>query len=55
MKAAETGKTGDPNLYRDFIIKPYLNKYIKSNVLYDVRSYSDDKVDIKILDNKEWV
>ena len=26
IKAAEAGKCGDPDLYRDFIIKPYLNR-----------------------------
>ena len=30
IKAAEAGLTGDPNIYRNYIIKPYKNQYIEN-------------------------
>ncbi|MEM4260303.1 MAG: hypothetical protein QXG00_03630 [Candidatus Woesearchaeota archaeon] len=50
IKAAEAGMTGDPNNYRDYIIKPYANTKIKTNALYTLQSYSDLVTVIKIID-----
>jgi len=38
-KAAEAGMTGDPNQYRDFVIKPYANQVILSPNPYRLVSY----------------
>lgn len=46
IKAAEDGKDGNPGNYRDYIISPYANTRIKSNVLYELKSYSKDKLEI---------
>lgn len=54
IKAAEAGKMGDPNDYRDFIIKPYASTKIKSNVLYDLVSYREDSFKMSILE-KQYV
>ncbi|MCI0514523.1 hypothetical protein L0128_15010 [candidate division KSB1 bacterium] len=49
IKAAEDGKTGDPGIYRDYIIPPYANTRIKSNVLFELISYSKTRLEIKNL------
>jgi len=49
IKAAEDNKTGDPAIYRDYIIPPYANTRIKTNVLYELISYSKTWLEIKNL------
>ena len=34
-KAAEAGKRGNPNLYRDFVIPPYANHVVRASVPFD--------------------
>ncbi|MBN2089697.1 hypothetical protein JW964_08785 [candidate division KSB1 bacterium] len=47
IKAAEDGKDGDPGIYRDYILPPYANTRIKSNVLFELVSYSKTWLEIK--------
>lgn len=49
VKAAEAGKDGDPNLYRDFAIPKYANLLIKTEALYDLKCYEAFRVDIELL------
>jgi len=49
VKAAEAGMTGDPGLYRDFVIKPYGNMNILSQNKYSLISYSPTAVLLRIL------
>ena len=51
IKAAEVGMEGNPNDYRDYLIKPYANTKILSNVLYQLQSYTKDSVAIKIIED----
>ena len=44
VKAAEAGKTGNPNDYRDFFISPPANRKIFCNQPYKIRKYSSDHV-----------
>ena len=48
-KAAEAGKQGNPSQYRDFLIPPYVNRFISSPVPYETISMSDDKAVIRFL------
>jgi hypothetical protein len=52
IKAAEAGMEGNPNDYRDYLIKPYANTRILSNVLYQLQSYTKNSVAIKIIEDK---
>lgn len=47
-KAAEAGKSGNPNDYRDFVIPPYANRLLSVSVPYEVISIEEGKVVIKI-------
>lgn len=49
VKAAEAGKDGDPNSYRDFALPPYANLLIKTDALYDLKSYDARRVEIEVL------
>lgn len=49
IKAAEDEKNGNPGIYRDYIIPPYANTRIKSNVLFELISYSKTWLEIKNL------
>ena len=53
VKAAEAGKTGNPNDYRDFIVKPYANSLIKTNTFYDLKSWSPEGFRIKVLEQND--
>jgi hypothetical protein len=46
LKAAEAGRSGNPNDYRDFLIPPYANSKILSSVPYDLVSYSPDRIEM---------
>lgn len=49
IKAAEDNKPGDPGIYRDYIIPPYANTRILSNVLFELVSYSKTWLEMKNL------
>lgn len=51
IKAAEQGKKGNPNDYRDYIIKPYVNQKLRINNLYKVHTYSPEETRLEILEN----
>ncbi len=55
IKAAENGKDGNPNDYRNYIIKSYANTLIRTNVFYDLLTYSEQNVEIKVLENRPYV
>jgi len=48
VKAAEAGKDGDPNRYRDFVIPKYANLLIKTEALYELKCYDESRVDIEV-------
>jgi hypothetical protein len=48
-KAAEAGKSGNPNDYRDFLIKPYVNRYFYSSVPYEAISVDESKAVLRFL------
>ncbi len=50
IKAAEAGKTGDPNDYRDFAIPQYANMVIFTQNLYNLITYNTNYTWIEILD-----
>lgn len=52
VKAAEAGEKGDPSQYRDYLIKPYANRKIKSNALYNLQSYSSHLCKLEIVDDQ---
>jgi hypothetical protein len=49
VKAAEAGKDGDPDQYRDFALPRYANLLIKTEALYDLKCYGARRVDIEVL------
>ncbi len=49
VKAAEAGKDGDPNLYRDFMIPKYANLVIKTEALYELKCFEARRIDIEAL------
>ena len=53
VKAAEAGKTGNPNDYRDFEIARYANMMISTDSQYNLLSYSENKIFIEMLDSSE--
>jgi hypothetical protein len=55
VKAAEAGRTGNPNDYRDFIIPPYANMVILTNNQYRLVKYDANEAVLEILDNPETV
>ncbi len=55
VKAAEAGKKGNPNQYRDFIVKPYVNTKIFTNARYQIRQYSPEECVIEFLDQKNEI
>lgn len=48
VKAAEAGHRGDAGQYRDYLIKPPVNRYIGANRPHLVHSYGPDRVAIDI-------
>ncbi len=55
IKAAEAGKTGDPNDYRDFVIPPYANMVILTNNQYKLVNYDPNIIKLEILENPSVV
>ncbi len=49
VKAAEAGKTGNPNEYRNFIISPYANQKILSKQYYKLISYTESSFKINMI------
>lgn len=50
VKAAEAGKSGNPNDYRDFEIAPPANRLFRCNMPWRLRSYTPERVHIEILE-----
>lgn len=48
-KAAEAGKTGNPNEYRDFLIPSYVSRLMSVSVPYEAISVEHEKAVIKLL------
>ena len=48
IKAAEAGKTGNPNQYRDFVYRPPLNRRLHCNRIYDLEHYEENKLSIRM-------
>lgn len=47
IKAAEAGKTGDPDEFRDYIIPPYANQVIKTNAQYTLKTWAENEIIIE--------
>lgn len=52
-KAAEAGRSGNPNLYRDFVIPPYINRFLIASAPFEVLSFSGNQVALKFLSGKD--
>lgn len=50
VKAAESGKSGNPNDYRDFEIAPPANRLFRCDVPWRLRSYTPERVWIELLE-----
>ncbi len=48
-KAAEAGKTGNPNDYRDFLIPPYVNRFFHASVPFEIYSLEQDRGALRFL------
>jgi hypothetical protein len=48
-KAAEAGMKGNPNHYRDYLIKPPANSKIRCNTAWKLNGYTEESVSISIL------
>ena len=46
VKAAEAGRSGNPNNYRDFVIPPYANEKIAASLPYQLVSYAPRHIEI---------
>lgn len=46
-KAAEAGKMGDPNDYRDFIIPPYVNRFFNSSMPFETIKFTEQNAVIR--------
>jgi hypothetical protein len=52
VKAAEAGKSGNPNDYRDFEIPPPANRLLRCDVPWRLLSYTPQRVQVELLENK---
>jgi hypothetical protein len=52
VKAAEAGKSGDPNDYRDFEIPPPANRLLRCDVPWRLLSYTPERVLVEILEDR---
>ena len=50
VKAAEAGRSGDPDNYRDFAIAPPANRRIRCSGDWHLRSYTPQRVHLDVLD-----
>ena len=48
VKAAEAGESGNPNQYRDYLIKEPVNKKIFCDNPYQIDTYSDSRIKLQI-------
>lgn len=48
-KAAEDGKSGNPNDYRDYVIPPYVQKYFIADVPFETISFDKNRAVIRFL------
>jgi hypothetical protein len=53
VKAAEQGKKGNPNSYRDYIIPPPANTMVHVNTSWKLLCYTDDIIELLIHEPKE--
>ena len=53
LKAAEAGKSGNPNGYRNFVIPPYANQKIMASVPYQLITYGPDRIELASVDYEE--
>jgi len=53
--AACEGRTGNPNDYRGYIVKPYLNSRIRCNRLYRPIRFDDTAIALEIIDGEDTV
>jgi hypothetical protein len=51
VKAAEAGLAGDPSQYRDFLIPRYANLCIKTDALFELKTFSPKLIAIELLDD----
>ena len=47
VQAAEAGKVGDPNRYRDFLIPPYANRFLTASAPYELLSMNGQTATVK--------
>ena len=52
-KAAEAGKEGDPNGYRDFFIPPYVNRFLTASVPFETISFDKRHAVVKFFAEPE--
>jgi hypothetical protein len=50
VKAAEAGRAGDPNDYRDFVLPPPANRFVHCNAPYRLLSYTPERIHLEILE-----
>ncbi len=50
VKAAEAGKSGNPNDYRDYEIPPPANRKLRCNLPWRLLSYTPERVSVEILE-----
>ncbi len=48
-KAAEAGKTGNPNDYRDFLLPPYVNRFITASAPFEPVSVEGGRIVVRFL------
>jgi len=48
-KAAEAGRAGNPDAYRDFLIPAYANRWLTASVPYDVLQWEKERVAVRLL------
>jgi hypothetical protein len=49
-KAAEAGRAGDPNAYRDYLLPPPANRKVSCSAPWRLRSYTPERVHLEILE-----
>ncbi|HZV03996.1 MAG TPA: hypothetical protein VE999_02805 [Gemmataceae bacterium] len=52
VKAAQAGKSGDPNAFRDFEIPPPANRLICCDIPWRLLSYAPERVQVELLESK---
>lgn len=48
-KAAEAGESGNPNDYRDFLIRPYVNRFLTASVPFETVSFTRRRAAVRFL------